>query len=415
MTPRRAVRSIPAGRRHLLPLAVLGALSVLGACGSGDDATTDAPAAAANDATASTMPDPYRVTLDSMILARVRIGVPETLAVANQLRIAGRIEVDGYRTARIGAPITGRITEVRAVLGQTVREGEPLAYLSSQDVTAAQLAYLKAYSAEQLALRAAERADTLFRADVIAAAEVQRRGSELDVAQAERRSAADQLQMLGLGADVRARLEATGQIVPIAPIVASRGGTVIDRQIAIGQVVQPADSLFVVSDLRNLWAVADVPEQQVSDIRPGLEVAVEVPAAGNGQRTGRVVFIADVVNPSTHTVRVGVDLDNRDRALKPQMLMTMLMSAQVTDPRPVVPVGAVIRENDRDHLFVKTSDNTVVLTPVRLGPVQDGRRVLMDPLPPGTAIVLDGAFHLNNERQRRILEGSGASREETGA
>lgn len=415
MTPRRAARPFRTRRLRRVLLAVVGGATLLGACAGGDATADAADAATPPPAAGTTMPDPYRVTLDSMILARVRIGVPETLVVANQLRIAGRIEVDGYRTARIGAPITGRITEVRAILGQTVREGEPLAYLSSQDVTAAQLAYLKAYSAEQLALRAAERADTLYRADVIAAAELQRRGSELDVARAERRSAADQLQMLGLGADVRARLEATGQIVPIAPIVASRGGTVIDRQIAIGQVVQPADSLFVVSDLRHLWAVADVPEQQVGDIRPGLEVAIEVPAAGNGQRTGRVVFIADVVNPSTHTVRVGVDLDNRDRALKPQMLMTMLMSAKVTDPRPVVPVGAVVRENDRDHLFVKGPDNTVVLTPVRLGPEQDGRRVLMDPLPAGTAIVLDGAFHLNNERQRRILEGGASGGQESGA
>lgn len=388
------------------------ALGVLTACADGNAAASAPPPEKARSAAAI---DLGIVVLDSALSSRLRIGVPETLSVANQLRIAGRLELDGYRTARIGAPVTGRITEVRARLGQQVREGEPLAFVTSQEVTAAQLAYLKAYSAEQLAQRASERADTLYRADVIATAELQRRRSELDVARAERRSAADQLEMLGLGADVRARLESSGQIVPAAPIMASRGGSVIDRRIAIGQVVQPADSLFVVSDLRHLWAVAEVPEQQVRDIAQGLEVAVEIPAAGNSQRTGRVVFIADVVNPSTHTVRVGVDLDNRDRTLKPQMLMTMLMSAQVTDPRPVVPLSAVVRESDRDHLFVRNTANTVVLTPVQLGPEQDGRRVLLSRLPAGTEIVLDGAFHLNTERQRRILEGTAGGRGESGS
>lgn len=390
--------------RALLRIAIL-----TGAMAGGLAACSNEPA---NDAVADVTPtktDPNSVELDSMLLTRVRIGAPETLAVASQLRLAGRLELDGYRTARIGAPVTGRITDVRALLGQSVREAEPLAFVTSQEVTAAQLAYLKAYAAEQLALRAAERADTLFRADVIAAAELQRRGSELEVARAERRSAADQLEMLGLGADVRARLERTGQIVPSAPIMASRAGTVIERRIAIGQVVQPADSLFVVSDLRHLWAVAEVPEQQVRDIHRGLEVAVEIPAAGNSQRTGRVVFIGDVVNASTHTVRVGVDLDNADRSLKPQMLMTMLVSARMSSPRPVVPSSAVVRENDRDHLFLKGVGNTVVLTPVRLGPEQDGRRALLDAFPAGTEVVLDGAFHLNTERQRRALEGASAN------
>jgi len=393
-------------------LAAVATIALLGACGKGTPAsttdTTGSVAAASAGATPPVAPvptlDANSVVLDSVLNALVRIGIPERVPVAGELRIAGRLEVDGYRTSRVGAPVTGRVTDVRALLGQMVRDGERLALITSQEVTAAQLTFLKAYSAERLAERAAQRADTLYKADVIAAAEVQRRRSELEVASAEFRSAGDQLAILGLGAGERERLRLTGQIVPAAPIVASRAGTIIDRRITPGQVVQPADSLFVISDLAHIWAVAAVPEQSIREVRVGQPVAVEVPADPSQGRMGKIVFIADIVDAITHTVRVGVALENPKRTLKPNMLVTMVIADDAVF-RSVVPSAAVVRENDMDHLFVRIAAGRVRMVPVRLGPERLGRRAVLDSLPGDGAVVLDGAFHLNTERQRRALEG----------
>ncbi len=113
-----------------------------------------------------------------------------------------------------------------------------------------------------------------------------------------------------------------------------------------------------------------------------------------------MAFVADVVTPATRTVRVGVDLDNPQRLLKPSMLMTMLVQGP-TEPAQVVPVDAVVRDGDRDFVFLEIGDNSFRLTQVELGVEHDGQRTLVKPLPDEARVVADGAFHLNNMRIQR--------------
>ena len=389
----------------LSPLYVLMCALLLAACGEKSDAPLNKAQAGAKAPR-----DPLLVGLTPDLTALVKFGTLTDADVSDSLRISGRLEVNGYRTARIGAPVTGRINDIKAVLGQEVKNGEMLANLSSQELTAAQLAFLKAHSAEQLNSRSAERAQLLLSADVIGAAELQRRQNELAVSRAEKRAAADQLRVLGLAQGSIERLEKTGAIIAVAPIDTTQSGTVIERKIAMGQVVQPSDILFVVSDLSSIWAGADIPEQEAAGAKRGQKVEIEIPALEGAKRSGTIVYVADVVNQETRTVHVSVDLDNPERNLKPGMLITMLIDGR-SAKRQVVPAGAVVRDADADHIFVETAPGTVRLTRVKLGVEKGGVRPLLEKLPENTRIVLDGGFHLNNERQRRNLDsqsGAGA-------
>ncbi len=349
--------------------------------------------------------DPNSIILSPEISKYVITKPLEQADVREQLRVAGRLELNGYKTARIGAPITGRINDIRALIGQEVRQGEALAEINSQELTVAQLAFLKAHSAEQLASRAVERAELLLASDVIGSAELQRRQNELTVSRSEKRASADQLRVLGISIRAVEQLEANGKLILAAPIGATQSGTVIERKIALGQVVQPSDALFVVSDLRSLWASADIPEQEAARVKKGQKVEIEIPALDNARRSGNIIYVSDVVNPETRTVRVGVDLENSERLLKPQMLISMLIDGK-TLKRTVVPVGAVVRENDQDHVFVEQGNSLYKLTRVKLGPEKEGVRALIESLPEGKKVVVDGAFHLNNERIKRNLEKS---------
>jgi cobalt-zinc-cadmium efflux system membrane fusion protein len=67
-------------------------------------------------------------------------------------------------------------------------------------------------------------------------------------------------------------------------------------------------------------------------------------------------------------------------------------------------VQAVVRENDRDHVFVRTAEGRYRLTPVELGPAQDKLRPVLKGLTQGTEIVTEGAFHMNNQRKRAAQE-----------
>lgn len=349
--------------------------------------------------------DPARVVASSELVAQLRLAEVASHPVAETLRVAGRISFDEQRLARIGATVTGRVTQIDAVLGQEVGKGEVLARLNSSELSSQQLTYLKARAELELNRRNVERAKSLFEADVIGAAELQRRESEFQISTAETRAAADQLKLLGVSPAAIERLARHGAVDSVTPVVATLNGIVVEQKLAQGQVVQPADALFVVADLSRLWAVAQVPEQQVSQVKVGQSVSIEVPALGNEKLVGKLIFVGQTIDPETRTVLVRTALDNGDGRLKPAMLASMLIEAKPVD-RLVVPASAVVRENDEDHVFVAEGEAAFRLVKVKLGPAQGGVRVLISGLKGGERLVVDGAFHLNNERNRQEMEGS---------
>jgi len=349
--------------------------------------------------------DPGLVYPAEELRNQLKLAAVKLEPVSETLRVAGQIDFDEQRVARIGATITGRVTEIDALLGQTVRKGEVLAKLNSSELSTQQLAYLKAKAQLELNKRNAERAKSLFEADVIGAAELQRRESEYQIAIAETRAAADQLQLLGVTPAAIAKLGSQGEVNSVTPVVATLGGVVVERKLAQGLVVQPADVLFVVAELSRLWAVAQVPEQQISQVTAGQSVSIEVPALGNEKLVGKLIFVGQTVDPDTRTVLVRTELNNADGRLKPAMLASMLIEAKPVE-KLVIPSSAVVRENDEDHVFVAEGESAFRLTRVKLAPDHAGRRVVLSGLKAGEQIVVDGAFHLNNERNRKEMEGA---------
>lgn len=354
-----------------------------------------APAAARTDASV------VRVTPEMARNFKVASLAIETLDSSQE--ITGRIEANDQWVTRIGASVTGRVTEVLVDVGHRVTAGQVLAQLSSPELTQAQLNYLRAHAATSLAERAVDRARQLIQADVIGSAELQRRESELSIARAEWRAATDQLRLLGLSDASIERLREKGQLSSVTNIMATRSGVVVERKVSTGQVAQPGDPLFTVADLSRVWVVGALPEQAAASVQLDQQVDIEVPALGSRHFNGKVVFVSDTIHPETRTLTVRTQVDNPKGTLKPQMLATLRITGQPVQ-QLAVPEAAVVRENDRDHVYVQTAPGQFKLTPVTLGNSSRGLRAVQQGLNEGAQVVVEGAFHLNNERKRAELE-----------
>lgn len=347
--------------------------------------------------------DVNSITIRPEMVPRITIGQPTMVDLADKLQVPSRVEVDEERLVHIGSYVTGRIINLYVMLGDSVKTGDPLARITSPELTQAQLAYLRAFSRTVLTEKAAKRAQHLLAADVIAVAEVERRESELEVARAELEAAKDQLRLLGVDSGVLKELAKLGHILPSVPISASRSGIVIARNVIVGQVVQPADQLFGVADLSSVWVVGDVPEQIARNVRVGQHVEIHIPALGDTSFDGLIIFVADTVNPLTRTVMVRTMVENSQRKLKPDMLANM----HITDnPHKslVVPETAVVRETNRDYVFLSQGNNRFLRVPVELGPEVTDMYPVLSGLTIDQKIVVDGAFHLDNERKLAELE-----------
>jgi cobalt-zinc-cadmium efflux system membrane fusion protein len=381
-------------KRHLTALFLMGVLG-LTACKK-----------ATPNNTQNSAQDTQRVFADATLMAQIEVSEVTSTELSDVLRVAGQIDFDEQALTRIGASVTGRVTHIHAKLGDVVTKGDTLAQINSSELSSSQLAYLKARSEMELHRRNVERAKTLFAADVISAAELQRRENEFEIASAETRAAQDQLRVLGVSSKAIERLSNTGSIDSVSTVVATIPGVVVDRKIATGQVVQPSDVMFAVADLSRVWAVAQVPEQQVSQVKVGQSVSIEVPALSHEKLVGKLIYVGQTVNPETRTVLVRTELDNKGGRLKPSMLASMLIESAPLQ-RVVVPITAVVREEDSDHVFVAEANNHFRLIPVRLAPEQNGQRVVLEGLKPGMRIVSNGAFHLNNHRNLKDMESGG--------
>ncbi len=370
---------------------------LLVACGSSEQ---DA------DSSAQTNTDPEnlnKITLPAEMAERVKVGKLKLVELTDKLLVPSQIKVNEQSLTRVGANVTGRIIEVNAQLGDEVDAGTILARISSPELTTAQLAYLRAHSLTQLNARAAKRAKLLLAADVIGSAELQRREAELQVSRAELSAAKDQLRLLGVTESAVNALEKHGNILPSVAISVSNSGTVIERNVLSGQVVQPSDRLFKVAELSTVWAVGDVPEQNARNVTEGQHVEIHVPALGKSIFVGRIVYVADTINPVTRTVTVRTVVQNPERILKPAMLASMHITET---PRLylAVPESAVVREANQDYAFIAEGNNSFLRVPVELDHVIGDVRPVLKGLTDGQQIVMEGAFHLDNERKLAELE-----------
>jgi len=388
--------------RVVAPLVIALALSGCGDRGpqnaSGAKSSASAPssgAAAPAAAGARKASDPMEVSVRPEMSTYFKLG--------KVTQVDGRIEADARRVARIGAAVSGRVTEIPAEVGDTVRRGQPLAEIASPELTTAQLNYLRAYSASTQAERAVDRARQLLQADVIGSAELQRRESELTIARAELRAAGDQLSLIGMSEDQLSALRTSGTLNARLQVSSSLAGVIIERKLSKGQVAQPGDSLFTVADLSSVWVVGSLPEQVARQVKPGQTVEMEVAALRGRKLTGQVIHVGDLVSAETRTIEFRTEVVNPKRELKPLMMVSMRVLGE-PQRQLAIPVEAVVRENDRDYVFTRLGPDRFRLTPVELGPAVGALRPVRRGLQEGAEIAVSGAFHLNNERRRAELE-----------
>ncbi len=360
--------------------------------------------ASAEKAEAMAQRDPMEVTIDPTLTAQLKIGEPQIQDVANSLQVAARIETDASRIARVGSPVSGRIIKLIVLEGQYVHRGSVLATLHSTDLSDTQFAFIKAYSQEALAEQATNRAEQLVKADVIGSAELERRRAELLQASAEASAFRTQLRGLGMSDAAIQKLETTRQLNADYPILSSISGTVLERKVTLGQIVQPAEVAFMVADLSNVWLVADVPEESAGKLHKGMHVVVRIPSLPDEKVEGELSYVSPVVDPATRTIPVRIDLANPHGIFKPAMLASMTFIDH-SERRTVIPSTAIVRENNKDHVFVELSPGKFKLCEVVLGAEANDDRIMETGIKPGEKIVLDGAFHLNNQRKQNAIKG----------
>jgi len=341
--------------------------------------------------------NPNEVIASKEILDQIKFEPAKVIPIKKTLDIPGSIEVKQNLLARIGSPVQGRIIEIKGELGKTVKQGDVLAVINSTELAKQQLAYIKSVQMVELKTKSYERAVLLFDADVVSEAQKLERKTELSAAKADMEASKDQLSVMGMTVEDIEAIQSETQIDATTNIVAKIDGKIIKKNVNVGQVVDPTEDIFTIAMLNEVWGVAQVPERQIGFLKEGDELLIDVPAYESKFVEGKITYLGDIVDPVTRTVTIRTEIDNAHGLLKPDMLITMKVSGKKIE-KVGVPINAIVSIDDIPNIFVKTGENKFLMRPVTLGIKNKDAVHIDDGLLEGEEVVIDGAFHLNNER-----------------
>jgi multidrug efflux pump subunit AcrA (membrane-fusion protein) len=303
-------------------------------------------------------------------LIGVQMGVAEVRELGRSIRAVGRVAVDETRLSKVTAKFDGYIEKLYVnVTGEAIRKGQPLFTVYSPDLLATQQEYL-------LALRAAKESPTLLAA-------ARQRLLLWDVTPAEIRE-----------------LERSGAARKSVTIYAPASGVVMNKMAVAGARITAGEPLFEIANLDRVWIQADVYESDLPFLRRGARATTTLSYLPGRTWTGRVTFIAPIVDPMTRTVKVRSEFDNADAALKPDMFTDVVIE-QPTRKVISVPDSAVLQTGTRNVVYVVQSDGTYDPRAVEIGVKEGDLREIRGGLVSGERVVTAANFLVDSEARLR--------------
>ncbi|HKW00026.1 MAG TPA: efflux RND transporter periplasmic adaptor subunit [Vicinamibacterales bacterium] len=386
--------------RLLLFLAVFGA-----ACSS--PSTNEEPKAApARPVTEVTL------NADQIAHGGVRWSAVASSPVADFVELPGRLVLDEDHTARLSVSVRGRVTDVRANLGDAVSRRQALVVLQSEEASArrADLAKATAEAAERdSALRyarsARERAERLLALKAGSAQDLERARADEAAAEASAAQARASVDHARTALSVL-EVDDTGQIQLAAPI----SGVVVARDVVVGSVVEAGASALVVADLEYLWLEFGAPDTVAGLLKPGQRLHFVVPPSTETIEA-RVLRVNGAIDPTTRLVTVRAAVANPTKRLRPEMFVTVRADTAPSRPGVLVPHDAVQLLDERPVVFVAQPDGKggakFVRRDVQTGTTVEGRTHIVSGLTPGDVVVTEGAFAVKSQFSRGKMPAGG--------
>jgi cobalt-zinc-cadmium efflux system membrane fusion protein len=332
------------GKRLEIGLLLVSALLplILSGCNSRVDAAAEAPPPA------NVVPD-----VDLNLFA---VDHPEQfpLVAANahptssELIVTGTVAPDIARNVPVVSLASGRVVAIHARLGDTVKKGQLLLTIRSDDVAGGFDAYRKAVADELLARKQLDRAVDLYAHGAIATQDLEVAQDAATDAKVTLETATEHLRLLGNDPD-----KPMGMVDIFAPV----SGVITDQEVTNAAAVQAfsSPSPFTISDVSSVWIVCDVYENDMASVRLGDTAEIILNAYPDRPFKGTVSNIGMILDPSIRTAKVRIEVQNPG-IMRLGMFAKATFHGQSKEIHTVVPASAVLHMHDREFVFVPAPD-----------------------------------------------------------
>ena len=298
-----------------------------------------------------------------------------------QLRVTGTVNPDISRAVPVISLAAGRVVEIDARLGDTVKKGQVLLKVQSADISGAFSDYQSAVADEKLANTQLDRSKLLYDRGAISQNDLQIAENTEDKAKVAVENTAQKLRVLGTPT-----LDRPSNLVEIrAPI----SGIITDQQVTNAAGVQglASPNPFTISDLSYVWILCDVYENDLANVRLGERADVRLNAYPDQVFAGIISNIGPVLDPNIRTAKVRLEMRNPG-LMRPGMFVTATFHGRRTERRTAVPAAAILHLHDRDWVYVPMDDHRFRRTEVVGGDMlPGGMQEVVSGITPGQQLV----------------------------
>lgn len=322
-------------------------------------------------------------------MALVHVDKPDQfpLVVASPFDAAAKLDVTGTvfpdiaREVPVISLASGRVVDIKARLGDSVKKGQLLLKVQSPDSTNAFDTYLKAVSDERMNNKAYVRAKVLYEHGAISQGTLEQAEDAETDSLADLKAAEEQIDTLGIDKNHPS---------PIVPVYSPISGVVVQQNVtqaaAAGVTYSGSATAFTVADLSVVWIVCDVYENDLSKISLGQAAQIKTNAYPDKMFTGRISDIGPILDPSIRTAKVRLEVANPG-VLKVGMFTTATFESQHKDHYAQVPAPSVLHLHDREWVFVPAGDNKFRRVEVKAGQMVGDNQVILSGIQSGQQVV----------------------------
>ncbi|HDS1747767.1 Cobalt-zinc-cadmium resistance protein CzcB [compost metagenome] len=308
----------------------------------------------------------------------------------------GEIRFDEDRTAHVVPRVPGVVETVQANLGESVKKGQVLAVIASQQISDLRSEQQAAQRRVELARVTFSREKQLWQ-DKISA--------EQDYLQARQALQEAEISL----ANAKQKVSAIGASVNSVggnryELRAPFDAVVVEKHLTVGEVVSEATNAFILSDLNQVWATFAVPPSDLAKVTTGRAVKVSSPDM-NVEVEGKVGYVGSLLGEQNRAATVRVTLTNPNGAWRPGLFVNIAVTSQTDRVAVAVPEHAVQTVEDKPSVFVRTAEGFDT-RPVKLGRRDSGYVEITDGIEAGAQVATNGSFTLKSELGKASAEHS---------
>lgn len=297
-----------------------------------------------------------KYVIPDSLLKTLEIDTVQGCPLVDAITLNGKVAFNDENVIKIFPLVSGNISNINVMLGDYVDAGKTLAVIQSSEMAGYGSELITAQTNLEVAKRNFEATQDMATNGLVSQKDLLAAQASYTQAQSELKRVESVLKINGGNTQ--------GEYIVKSPI----SGFIVEKNVTNNMTIRADNSndLFTISDLKNIWVLANVYESNISKVHPGDSVQITTLSYPGRVFQGKIDKILNVLDPANKVMKVRVVLQNPDYALKPEMFASVTVINKENKQSICIPSHALIFDNSQYFVLVYNSRFDVRIVPVQI-------------------------------------------------